>query len=425
MKIYGWRELVQLAQKNSTYYSQLYHGVDVLSLNLTDVPAVDQTKFWQANSIKNNRLLTGKMEDGIVFKSGGTTGQPKFSIFSRDEWNTFTYIFGEGMRYVGLVDGDRIANLFYAGELYASFNFIMKSIEACPIPTIQFGISGGASAENVLKTLDDFEINVLAGVPTTILNVAEHYFKQPDHYPDIWIEKILFGGESMYPDQRKRLEVIFPGVGISSIGYASVDAGLLGYADRSCAADEHRVFGKATIFEIVDEQTGETIDEVDRPGKVLITNLTRALMPIIRYPVGDIAVWREPASKINPDRKFLILGRSEEAARVGPVSLYYEDMRAFLANCDLGFHINAFQLITRHFDTKDALILRIATSQIEFDPKFLEANIVELFNLARPMFAEAAQEKIIHPLCVEWVAAKDIEINARTGKLRRVIDQRR
>jgi phenylacetate-CoA ligase len=357
MKIYSWKELVLLAKEKSPYYKQLYCGIsDGSDLSLSDIPVVDQAEFWRANTTRDSQLLTAPMVDGIVFKSGGTTGQPKFSVFTRDEWNTFTHVFGQGMGQLGLSAGDRIANLFYAGELYASFNFIMKSIEACPVPTVQFGISGAAAPHTILATVEEFEINVLAGLPTTILNIAEHCAQDPDRYPRIKIETILFGGESMYPDQRKRLQSIFPGVRISSIGYASVDAGLLGYADQQCDVDEHRVFGQATIFEIVDEETLKPITETDRPGKVLVTNLTRALMPIIRYPVGDVAIWRESQSQDNPDRKFLILGRSEEAARIGPVSLYYEDMRSILGKADLGFHINAFQLVARHFERRDALI---------------------------------------------------------------------
>ena len=47
-------------------------------------------------------------------------------------------------------------------------------------------------------------------------------------------------------------------------------------------------------------------------------------MPIIRYPVGDNAVW------IEPGRKLRIIGRAEEGARVGPVTVYYDDMRLVL-----------------------------------------------------------------------------------------------
>src|SRR5882757_3018360 len=133
MKIYALSEIVAQAREKSPYYKKLYENIgNPKNVKLSDLPVIDQGEFWNANTIRDNQLLTGPMEDGIVFKSGGTTGQPKFSIFTREEWNTFTDVFGEGMGHTGLVKGDRLANLFYAGELYASFTFIMKSVEACP-----------------------------------------------------------------------------------------------------------------------------------------------------------------------------------------------------------------------------------------------------------------------------------------------------
>lgn len=423
MKALEWKEIALLAQQKSPYYRELYQGVHSFK-QLSDLPIVDQASYWKANTVRNNRVLTAEMTDGIVFKSGGTTGNPKFSIYTRDEWSLFTQAFGSGMSKAGLSENDRIANLFYAGELYSSFIFIMKSIEAAPFDVLQFPIGGATKPELILKAVWDFEINVLAGLPTTLLNIAEYYAQNPAKYPDIRVNKIMFGGESMYPDQRKRVEDIFPGVRIVSIGYASVDGGLLGYADASCGADEHRIFGQHTIMEIVDEGTLEPICDQDRPGKLLITNLIRSLMPVIRYPVGDRAIWVEPYSPDNPDRKLVIFGRSEEAARVGPVSVYYEDMRAFLASLDLQVQITGFQLIIRHHDRKDALTVRIATPDRNSASEDIEKIIAHEFGLQRQMFAEAIADNKIHPMSIEWVDPDEIEINSRTGKLRRVIDRR-
>ena len=144
-------------------------------------------------------------------------------------------------------------------------------------------------------------------------------------------------------------------------------------------------------------------------------------MPIIRYPVGDRAVWLQPDSPGNPNRKYQILGRSEEAARVGPVSVYYEDMRAVLASLDVKY---AFQLLISHYELKDALTVRLSTPGRPFNSKQIEDAISEKFGEERRMFAEAAADNKIHPLRFEWVAQSALEINARTGKLRRVIDKR-
>src|ERR1700722_3869462 len=110
MKLYQWKELALLAQKQSPYYRELYQGLDIeRHSDLAQLPIPNQADFWNANSINNNRLATAAITDGIVFKSCGTTGHPKFSAFSRDEWQLFTQVFGEGMSKGSLSRGDRVA----------------------------------------------------------------------------------------------------------------------------------------------------------------------------------------------------------------------------------------------------------------------------------------------------------------------------
>ncbi len=429
MKIFGPLELVKFARRLSPFYRDLYSSLPGgESLQWSDVPFIDQEKFWAANGISGNQVITAPAQDGIVFKSGGTTGSPKFSIFSQAEWDAFTRTFGRGMTAGGLRRGDRIANLFYAGELYASFIFIMKSIELAVEPGLQFPMGGGMSPQEVLKTVAELGIDVWAGVPTSMLTLAEEYAANQKNYGEVRPRKILFGGEGMYEDQRSRLQEVFPGVTLQSIGYASVDAGPLGFADPGCLPGEHRAFGKETLFEIVDEESGEVIEETGRPGRVLFTNLTRSLVPIIRYPAGDIAEWVDEKT-LDSDRKFLLLGRAGEAARVGPISLYYEDARKILESVlsgetsEKGF---AFQIVISHFDRRDEMKLIISVGADSALPNrtSLIAKMRERLLAERPALDSEALAGKIHPLRIEFAPLAGLAKNARTGKLKRVIDLR-
>jgi phenylacetate-CoA ligase len=412
------RDLVSFARERSSYYRELYKS---LPANLPAdselrriLPLTVSSDYWAANTLENNRLLTGPMHDGIVFKSGGTTGAPKFSIFNREEWAHFCQTFGRGLVAGGLQSGERVGNLFYAGELYASFLFILKSFESAANASLHFPLSGTASSETVMKTLVDFELTTLAGTPTSLVQLAETLHEQGSKVPRL--KRLLFGGESLYPDQRERLAQIFPGVKVQSIGYASVDAGLLGFWDESCAGDEHRAFGAETIYEIIDENTGAVIEDVGVEGKAYVTYLARRLMPVIRYPVGDRAMWSEPKG-VSLDRRFKLLGRSDEGARVGPVSVFFDDVyEAFHAE---GVQLVGLQLVTKHFDHRDQLIVRLVPAQAQS-----AQNLIELLLKARPMLSSEVQKGNIHRPAVEIVAMDGLEKNQRTGKTKRVIDLR-
>jgi len=258
-------------------------------------------------------------------------------------------------------------------------------------------------------------------VPSAILTLLEDYKRDKKLYPNIKIDKLLFGGEALYPDQYLAIKEIFPNIQISSIGYASVDAGLLGYSDHTCAEGEHREFERANIIEIVDPDTLEVITEMNRVGKVLVTNLTRQLMPIIRYPAGDLAMWME--SPETPFRKFKLQGRSDEAARLGTISVYFEDTRLMVMNVLKEVHGLQFQMILNHSNNKDELILRIAGNSLNPDSKIVD-RVLNAFKVEKPAYEDVLKKNLIHPLRVEIVDMHHLEGNVRTGKLKRVIDNR-
>lgn len=419
MNVYPLSTLVAVARARSPFYRQLYVEVGD-NPALTDLPVIDQGAFWKANTIRDNKLLTAPMDDGIVFKSGGTTGSPKFSIFSQSEWRTFTQVFGQGLDAGGLRHGERVANLFYVGELYASFIFIMNSLADARASALQFPISGKADLPATLQTIRDFDIDVIVGTATSLVSLGNHLLAEKSTLPGI--RRLLFGGESLYPDQRDTLARAFPHARTGSIGYASVDAGLLGYADTECRPDEHRVFDRYTMLEILDEDTGEPIHETGKPGRIVVTNLTRLLMPIIRYPAGDRGVWVEKEG--TPDRKFRIIGRSEEGARIGPVTLSVEDAMSALQPLTKHLQVAGFQLAITHHDHKDKLTIRVA-AQIPPDKREEAATqLVDALFAARPMLEDTVKRGFIHPVEIDWIGAHELTINPRTGKMKRVLDLR-
>ncbi|MBP9679834.1 MAG: phenylacetate--CoA ligase family protein [Bacteriovorax sp.] len=409
-------EIIDYARKNSPFYRELYSGVSYGQI--TDLPITEQAQFWKGD------VLTSTEREGIVFKSGGSTGAPKFSYFTSLEWQSFTSIFGWGINQGIIDDKDRIANLFYVGDLYSSFIFIKDSLQSIPVESkklLQVPIAGATDPHQILKTLEEFCINVIAGVPSSLLTLLEFYEKEKNKYPLVKIGKILFAGESLYPDQKEALIKMFPDVKIASIGYASVDAGLLGYSDRSCGDGEHRPFDGANIIEIVDTETSEVIREVNRVGRVLITNLTRKLMPIIRYPAGDLAEWIEDEGV--PHRKFKLQGRSDEAARLGTISVYFEDTRDMIKKTLSEFSGLQFQMVLEHYQNKDELILRIAGIGPVTDLNIVERVIIA-FEKEKVTYGDLLSRHLIHPVKVEIVEMYQLESNGRTGKLKRVIDRR-
>jgi phenylacetate-CoA ligase len=416
MQKWPLKEIIEHAKAHSPYYRELYKDID--TSDLSKLPIIDQVKFWKAE------VLTSSDPDGIVFKSGGSTGAPKYSYFTNLEWESFCISFGLGMAEGILESGDRIANLFYAGDLYASFLFIKDSLQAIPAEhkkLSMFPIAGQTEHLQILKTLDEFKINTIVGVPSAILMLLEKYSFNKAKYPNMKIEKLLFGGEALYDDQKEALLNLFPDVQISSIGCASVDGGLIGYSSADCENGEHRVFDGSHIIEIVDPDTFEVITEKNRVGKILLTNLSRKLMPIIRYPAGDLAAWIEDEGA--PNRKFKLQGRSEEAARLGTLSVYFEDTRDMVMKTLGDCKGIQFQMVLYHFNHKDELTIKISSPDLG-QKNNVKQCILDTFIAEKAGYSDLLAKGLIHPLRIDIVRPDELESNVRTGKLKRIIDRR-
>ncbi len=418
--VYTLDQVVSHARARSPFYRALYAHLPPGVSALEQLPVLDHTAFWQANGLENNTVLAGPLEEGIVFKSGGTTGSPKFSPYTRAEWIVKTTLMGQGLARAGLAAGDRVANLFRGGDLYASFLSMGTAMLRCYCPVVEFPVGDFIDPDAILRALETHKINVLASFPTALLKLAEYVATRP-RPPALVVNKILFAGESMYPDQREFIASVFHGARIRSLGYGSVDAGQIAYADERCGPDEFIAFLPYMLLELIDPDTGTPIEEAGRAGSVVVTNLARLLMPIIRYPAGDRAAWVDPPGA---DRRFRLLGRSEEGARVGVTNLYIEDVRKALAGSWKDLRLIDFQLVLEHQDKKDRLTLRLASLEPAGHLCSCEPEIRAQLFAQRPELKHAEESGEIKPLAFEWVRESDLERVPRTGKLRRVVDRR-
>ena len=413
-------ELLAFVRAHSPFYKDFYAAVPPGSTRLTDYPVLDSQRFWAANTVQDNRVFTAPLTEGITFKSGGTTGQPKYSVFTHAEWRSFTDAFGQGMRRAGLQPGDRIGNLFYAGKLYASFLFIARSIEAAGVG-ICYPIAGD-DLDEILATWRQFDLNVLAGVPTTLMKLLERL--TPEDRARLRLQTFLYGGEPMFEDQIAAVQAVFPGCQVRSIGVAGVDYGELGWASPGGAPGVHHCFDASTVMELLDEH-GQPIEATGQPGRIVLTNLHRRLMPIVRYPVGDQGEWLDPPG--TPARRFRLLGRTEEGARIGPMTLYVDDILALLASLQrqgTDCTVQSFQLCIDHAERRDRLRLRLAVTTPQARSEADGTRVREALYAQRPMFADLIDAGVVHPLEVEWTTPAALLTNPRTGKLLRVVDRR-
>lgn len=414
-KTYSVEEIIAFARKNSKYYADLYKDLPE-DAALCDLPFVDQDDFWAHCDKYGGTVATGPQMDGQIFKSGGTTGDPKYSLYTAEEWQTMCECSGAVLARGGLKNGAKIANLFYAGGLYASFLYMYSMLYFAPAKTIMYNLSGNVSIEEMVHTIYDHRVDCIAGLPSILTKIVSYI--EEHHMTDFAVDTVYFAGETLYQDQRDKISRVFGReIEFRSVFYASNDGGPIGYFTKDCGFNEHRLLSDLCMMELVDPDTGEVITEMNRPGIIYITCLFKTLIPLIRYPAGDMCEYTEPEGV--PDRKFRILGRSNVAARAGYVTLYPQDIGNVLGMCGIEYY--SYQIITERSD-KDRFVFRIAAAGKEegWTEKFLEALYTE-----RVLIKAAIEDGTIEVPKVEWCKPSDLEYNPRTGKLKVIIDRRK
>ncbi|MEU7740850.1 hypothetical protein [Nonomuraea sp. NPDC049158] len=409
------RDLVDFARRHSPFYAEAYRDVPDGASDLTQLPIIDQTAFWAANVYPDNRLLTGPLTDAGVYTSGGTTGAPKFSPWTRTEHADSVTAFGAGMVRAGLKPGHRVANLFSAGEMYGGFLYIEHALHNAPVENVRLPIACHASDDSVADLIAYFGVDVLAGPPMKLATVADAVTARGQAADTV--ELLLFAGDFLFDDLRPQLAKAFPRATIASLGYASVDAGLVGGPVPGDDVRVHEAFANRTLVELIDDSTGEPITVPGVPGRVIVTNLFRTLMPIIRYPAGDLAEWTDADC-----RGFRLLGRSAEGARVETVSMSTEAIRAVLIAADPSRAMSGMQMVQRRWNGKDGLTLRLACT--EEPPPELTQRLIDAVYAARPLYPQTVEEGGVHPLTVEWVRPSELALHPRTGKVLQVVDER-
>lgn len=413
-KLYSLNEIISYARENSKYYAELYKDIPAHA-SLQELPLVNQDHFWAHCDKNGGTVATGVQTDGQIFKSGGTTGDPKYAIYSAEEWQTMCECSGAVLSRGGLTNGTKIANLFYAGGLYASFLYTYSMLYFAPAKTIMYNLSGNISVEEMVDTILQHKINCLAGLPSILTKIVSYI--EEHHLSGFAVDTIYFAGETLYQDQRDRISGVFGRqVEFRSIFYASNDGGPIGYFTKDCGFNEHRVMSDLTVLELIDPDTGEVITEMNKPGIIYITSLFKSLIPLIRYPAGDMGEYTEPEGVA--DRKFKILGRSNVAARAGYVTLYPQDVGTILTLCGIDYY--AYQIIVEHNIT-DRFVFKIAVSEAaERDTQtFLQTLYKE-----RPFLKDALDDEEMAVPEVVWCKPTDLEYNPRTGKLKVIIDKR-
>ncbi|MEB3327755.1 MAG: acyl-CoA reductase, partial [Candidatus Sericytochromatia bacterium] len=405
------RRLVEGLLPQAPRWQERLAGVQLASeADWLALPLMDRADLTAGTPPASQALLTGgeaPPHGGHWLRTGGSSGDPRLSIYGFEDYEADMVRAARGAWAAGIRPGERVANLFFTGDLYGSFLSVNRALEL--IGANAFSLTQTAPVESVLTCLRSFGIETVVGLSTNVQHVLAHVAEAP---AGIRVRRVYYAGEPFHEAERERLRETLGVERIASIGYGGVDAGPMGYACPACVGNEHHVHDDHVFVEILDPATGRPCAPGER-GEVVITSLNRRAMPLLRYRVGDLARWLPgacPCGLASP--RLELLGRVEDLVRLGARRLDYGEIQAVVA-ARPAVASNPQLVLTGG----EALTVRVEAMDASADPTGVAAAI------RADLLAQVAGLGA-GPLDVVVVPLGGLERVGRTGKVIRVLDRR-
>jgi phenylacetate-CoA ligase len=406
------RRLIDEARK-SEFYGKRLEGVAIDTVaDLKKIPALTRNEMEanmppQSQGLATRKSITG----GYVSRSGGSTGEPKFSVYDKHDWEQMIDGAVRLFRAAGMEEGDRVANFMLAGDLYGSFvsfDHINNRLGA-----MTFAFANHLDPELFVKLWKQFGLNVIQAIPARLVKLLR---EAKVLCPELKVQKVLFAGTPMSQSDRDWLKTHVGVERISSIIGAN-DGGQIAFQCEYLTGSLHHTVDDFNWIELVDDQGNPVPD--GEPGRILITSLLKYAYPLIRYEIGDAGRFVShqcPCGRKN--RVLEYLGRADDQICVGLINLPYRDIASSLE----GFPISAIQLAVREGRRGDEIVLRVET---ECPSPQLENDMREAVLHKATKVGEGIADGTVAGLYVEAHPLSSLPRNGRSGKLKTVVDERR
>lgn len=222
--------------------------------------------------------LTFRLREYIrVHQTSGTTGRPLRWLDTRQSWDWFAGCWRRVFDGAGITPDDRI---FFAFSFGPFIGFWTAHEAARMIGAM--AVSGGSmSSAQRLHAIEEHRATVLICTPTYALHLAEAADAEGIDIANSAVRATIHAGEpgAGLPATRRRIEEAWNARCYDHAG--ATEVGAWGFECR--ARNGMHVNEAEFISEVIDPDTGEQADE----GELVLTNLGRVGMPVIRYRTGD------------------------------------------------------------------------------------------------------------------------------------------
>ena len=348
-----------------------------------------------------------------IHASSGTTGNPTVVAYTKEDLENWSEQVARLVYAAGTTDESIVQICFGYGMFTGALglHYGLERIGATVVPT------SSGNTEKQLKFMRDFGTDTIVATPSYCLYLAESARERGIEFPmdSYKLKTGLLGSEGCTPEMRKQIEESWGNGFFCTDNYGMSELNGPGMSGECLMRDGLHINEDHFLCEVIDPKTGEVLPQGSE-GEMVVTNLTKRGLPILRYRTKDI-------TKINYEpcecgrttaRMHKIIGRSDDMLKIRGVNVFPSQVESALIGINsISPH---YQLVVRREGFADNLEVRV---------ELIDATLLEKYSELEKL-RKNIHDRIKNILGIEikvsLVEPKTIE--RFTGKAQRVLDLR-
>ncbi len=295
-----FKRIIAWAYEKSKLYRSIYDKAGFKPEHLkkwddiSKVPIVEKEDYLTAQAKEpwpyGDSLCVPLEKVTTYHQTSGITGQPVYQPETWQDWEWWSETWAFALWAHGFRNNDRVLIPFGYNVYMASWagHYASEKIGCEVVP------GGILNTEERILKMRELGVTSFMATPSYALNMAEVCRNNLGMDPrEMGIKKILCSGEpgASVPNIKKRIEEVW-----NTKVYDQVSATEVGGWAYECASQPEGLHVNEAFFlvELVDVDTREPIEELNVPGKIVITAFDQYAQPCIRFDTKDISMWGKP-----------------------------------------------------------------------------------------------------------------------------------
>jgi phenylacetate-CoA ligase len=404
------QKTVKRAFDNIPYYNKKYSDAEVFPEDIECLKDIEKLPFITKDDLRESypfglfAVDMSKIKE--LHSSSGTTGKPVVSGYTEKDLDTWAETIARGLSMMGIGEDDILQNTHGYGMFTGGFgvHYGCHKVGAAIIP-----ISTGQTRRQI-EIMKDFGATGLIFTPSYGIHLALEDGIDPR---ELGIKAIGFGAEMWTEEIRQKVEETFGAKAYNIYGLTELMGPGVGV---ECEAQEGLHIPEDIYYpEIIDPKTLKTI-EANTTGELVLTNLEREGMPVIRFRTKDLTkiTYERCSCGRTHARISRITGRSDDMIKVKGVAIFPSQIeKALLKAGDVEPH---YLIIVTRPGTLDEIEVKVeASKDIFFD------GVKEMMAVQNKIGKSIENETGIR---VKVTLVEPKTLPRFEGKAKRVIDER-